>query len=227
MTASAQPNRRSVRLPHYDYAAPGGYFITICTRDRAPLFDDPRAARIVNAAWDDIPSHHPSVEIDAFVVMPNHVHGVLFLAASDVERTRAQQVAPLQRPGVADAGGASDVVRPRAQRVAPLQRSRPHLAGGSLGAIVRAFKARVTRDVRAALGSDVNVWQRNYHEHVIRHETALTRIRQYIVDNPARWEFDHENPLGCLDQAERDFATWLSGAPSTRDLVVSEMDVAQ
>jgi REP element-mobilizing transposase RayT len=206
------PNRRSVRLPHYDYAASGGYFITICTGDRAPLFDDPRLRTIVETAWNDIPSHHPSVEIDEFVVMPNHVHGVLFLGASDVERTRAQRVAPLQRTGVhlAPGAGASGADRARAQQVAPLQGSRPHLVGGSLGAIVRAFKARVTRDIRAALGSDVTVWQRNYHEHVIRHEAALMRIRQYIVDNPARWEFDYENPVGRADQIEREFRDWLS-----------------
>jgi REP element-mobilizing transposase RayT len=180
------PNRRSVRLPNYDYATPGGYFITICTQNRNVLFDDARLRAIVETAWEDIPNHHPDVEIDDFVVMPNHVHGVLFLAAAEPKQARAQQVAPLRQTAI---------------RVAP----------GALGAIVRAFKARVTRDVRAALGSDVTVWQRNYHEHVIRHESALRRIRQYIVDNPERWEADAENPVGRPDQAEREFSDWLRG----------------
>ena len=211
MTAPAQPNRRSIRLTHYDYAMPGGYFITICARDRQPLFADPRTARIVNAAWADVPGHHPHVEIDEFVVMPNHVHGILFLGASDVEQRRAQQAAPLQRSRPRVDPGAPGVTDARAQQAAPLQRSRPRVDPGALGAIVRSFKARVTRDVRAAMGFDVAVWQRNYHEHVIRDERSLHRIRQYIIDNPARWEFDRENPAGRPDQAEGAFADWLNG----------------
>lgn len=178
------PNRRSIRLPHYDYTIAGGYFITICAHDRQPLFVDARTARIVRSAWDDIPSHHAHVDIDQFVVMPNHVHGVLFLRASVPERERAQRVAP--RP-------------PHKRQLAP----------GALGAIVRAFKARVTRNLRAEVGSDLLVWQRNYHEHVIRDEPSLQLIRQYIIDNPARWAFDHENPIGRPDAGEREFTAWL------------------
>ena len=185
-TMTALPKRRSIRFKDYDYTTSGGYFIAICARDREALFDDERLRAIVETAWEDIPNHHANAEIDEFVVMPNHVHGVLFLGASDVEQ-------------------------PRAQRVAPLQRTGPLLAGGSLGAIVRAFKARVTRDVRAALGTDIIVWQRNYHKHVIRHEMALRRTRQYIVDNPVRWEFDQENPSGRPYPVEHDFAAWLNG----------------
>ena len=178
------PNRRSIRLPHYDYTTAGGYFLTICAHNRQPLFVDTRTARIVQAAWADIPNHHAHVELDQFVVMPNHVHGILFLGASERERERAQRVAPL---------------RPYDARLAP----------GALGAIVRAFKARVTRDLRAEMGSDLLVWLRNHHEHVIRDEPSLQHIRQYIIDNPARWAFDHENPAGQPDQVEYQFANWL------------------
>ena len=105
---------------------------------------------------------------------------------------------------------AADAEQTRAQQAAPLQGLRAaHVAPGALGVIVRSFKARVTRDVRAVLGFDVVVWQRNYHEHVIRHEAALLRIQQYIVDNPARWEFDLENPSGRPDRVEHEFAAWL------------------
>lgn len=185
MIAPAQPHRRSIRLAYYDYRTAGGYFITICAANRRPHFDDPRLRQIVDNAWADIPNHHPYVAIDEFVVMPNHVHGILFLEASDAEQRRTQQAAPLQR-------------------------SRPRVEPGALGAIVRSFKARVTRDVRAATGLDVAAWQRNYHEHVIRNEQALQRIRQYIIDNPARWEFDGENPAGRPDGIERDSGDWLN-----------------
>ena len=80
---------------------------------------------------------------------------------------------------------------------------------GSLGAIVRSFKARVTRDVRAARATTDAVWQRNYHEHVIRSEAALKRIREYIATNPARWNSDPDNPRAVIDADETEFAAWL------------------
>ncbi len=181
---TALPNRRSVRLRNYDYSTADGYFATICTAERQPLFANPQLRAIVDAAWHDIPNHHPHVEFDEFVVMPNHVHGILFLGTGDANRERAQ-------------------------RVAPLQRNENQLNPNALGAIVRAFKARVTRDLCVLTGTNILVWQRNYHEHVIRDEDALQRIRQYIVDNPARWAFDRDNPSARPDGVEREFDEWL------------------
>ena len=186
-TTNAAPSRhrRSIRLPYYDYAQGGGYFLTICTHERRMLFENDRIAAIVTAAWEDLPNHHPNVELDEFVIMPNHVHGILILRPAD---DRAQQAAPLQ--GIA-----------------------PAVAPGSLSVVVRSFKARVTRDVRAAAPEIGEIWQRNYHEHVIRNEAGLRRIRHYTHDNPARWAFDHENPVGLPDQAEDEFERWLERQP--------------
>ncbi len=199
MTGSVPPNRRSVRLRDYDYRTPGGYFITICTSGRQALFADLRMRQIIEVAWTDIPNHHPYIEIDEFVVMPNHVHGILFLGDRDATADRAQQAAPLQH-------------------------ARPRVEAGALGAIVRSFKARVTRDLRRLAGSEFIVWQRNYHEHIIRDEGALRRIRQYIVDNPTRWSFDRENPAGRPDAVEREFDYWLSKAAPP---VVGRAEVAR
>ena len=183
MTDISRATRRSTRLRDYDYGASGGYFLTICTDGRKMLFAAPSIKRIVEAAWHELPAHHAHIEIDELVVMPNHVHAILFLMASDGV-DRAQQAAPLPR---------------RTLGVPP----------GSLGAIVRSFKSRVTRDVRASIGREIAVWQRNYYEHVIRNEAALQRIRQYIIENPARWECDRENPSGLADLAEREFDEWI------------------
>jgi REP element-mobilizing transposase RayT len=187
-------DRRSIRLPYYDYAQGGGYFITICTDRRQMFFQDPKIANLVRVAWGDIPNHHPQVQIDEFVVMPNHVHGILILAAGD-ERA----VSPAQR----------------GQQAAPLQGSTPNVAPGSLSAVVRSFKARVTRDLRAASPRIGVVWQRNYYEHVIRNEAGLQRIRQYIYDNPARWSADKENPAATIDRYESDFEEWLGSRSVT------------
>jgi REP element-mobilizing transposase RayT len=149
--------------------------------------------------WEEIPAHFAHVELDAFVVMPNHVHGIMMFTAS----THPIPVIPVV-----------PIVPVGAQRTAPFpaplssRRPRPNVQPGSLGAIVRAFKSAVTQRINAArrrgaaccaptstTGTPTSsVWQRNYYEHVIRNEESLHRLREYIRDNPARWADDEENP---------------------------------
>lgn len=145
--------RRHPRLRNFDYASPAAYFVTACVRDRMCVLGSvaggivrPSAlGRLVAACWRRLPLHHEAVEVDAFVVMPNHVHGIVILPE------RATQVSPLP-------------------------------------VVVGAFKACATRAAGRPL------WQRGYHDRVIRDERELTAIRQYIADNPAAWEADRENP---------------------------------
>jgi REP element-mobilizing transposase RayT len=151
------PPRKSLRLSDYDYATLGAYFVTVCTHDRACLLGEIKngairlseAGRVVAQIWRDLPSHYPNFGLDEFVIMPNHVHGLLV-----IER----------------AGG------------------RP------LSNLVRAFKAFSTREVKAQRMVADPVWQRGYYEHVVRDEADLAVIRQYIQDNPAKWDLDDENP---------------------------------
>jgi REP element-mobilizing transposase RayT len=114
--------------------------------------------RIAATAWNDLPAHYNNVELDCFIVMPNHIHGILMLH---------------------DVGAG---LKP-----APTRHGLPE--------IVRAFKTFSSRQInepRKTVG--VPLWQRNYYEHVIRSEESLNRIRRYILDNPAQWQFDRENP---------------------------------
>jgi REP element-mobilizing transposase RayT len=104
--------------------------------------------------WDELPKNFPGIELDAFVVMPNHVHGIVVLK---------------------DAGAMNRVP--------------------TIGEIVRAYKARCTRDINCLRGAQGQLlWQRNYYEHIIRNEFSLQEIREYIANNPAQWANDHENP---------------------------------
>jgi putative transposase len=163
----ARRHRQSIRLPHYDYTQAGAYFITIVTYQRELMFEDPILRKIIETFWQCIPLHVPRVKLDAFVVMPNHVHGILWLIDT----------------------GLSDWTRDSAAS------TQAHLLPGSLGAIVGNFKSITTRrinQVRKTPGQPV--WQRNYYEHVIRHDQELNAIRQYIIDNPANWIQDTENP---------------------------------
>jgi len=180
-----RPGRRSIRLRDYDYTAPGAYFVTICTHHGQCIFDDPFLRSVAEAGLRDIPRHAPHVNLDAWVVMPNHVHAILMITdtvgARHSQVSRSVQDSPDQP---------SDPSAPSAVRgnASPLQ-------PGSLGAIVGNFKSVAARRINTQRGSPgARVWQRNYYEHIIRNDRALQRIRGYIANNPACWDADVENP---------------------------------
>lgn len=149
-------NRKSPRLPGYDYTLPGGYFITINTKGGARFFGDiengviehTATGRIAAACWQEIPTHHAHATIDAYIVMPNHVHGILWL---DEDAT---------------------------------------LNNTALGIIVATYKSAVTRAVRQVRCHEGPLWHGRYHDHIIRTNESLERIRAYIAENPARWSED-------------------------------------
>ena len=189
MRSSTIHRRRSLRLKGYDYTMAGAYFVTICTQDRACLFGDVaagamvlnEAGQMVAALWDGIAARFSSVEIDQFVVMPNHLHGILVLPDADTSGAPTRVA-----PTIGGPVGAPLVVAP--------------VTGLRLGDVVGAFKSLATvgyiDGVKATGWPEFRgrLWQRSYYEHIIRDETALNRVRRYIDDNPARWEFDDENP---------------------------------
>lgn len=174
----------STRLPNRDYAANGGYFVTICTRDRARFFgnvmtDEMHLSQIGQVAqqfWAEIPKHFEDVHIDAYVIMPNHVHGIVVIDRPPNVETR--HVASLQQP----------TTQPIDQfnKFGPLKR-------GSLQAIIHAYKSSVTRWCRKN-GQEHFSWQERFYEHIIRQDGSLDRIREYIINNPAKWKDDKENP---------------------------------
>jgi REP element-mobilizing transposase RayT len=167
--------RRSIRLKGYDYATPGAYFVTICTYRRELLLGHVEdgvvrlngSGCLVQAAWEDLPNHYSNILLDAFVVMPNHIHGVLVLK---------------------DEGASSDRRRVGAGfKPASTRRALPEM--------VRGFKTHSARRVNDLLRTRGRpVWQRGYYEHVIRDDASLNRIREYILHNPESWAIDRENP---------------------------------
>jgi len=178
------PNRHSLRLREYDYGATGTYFVTVCTKDRLSLFgeiDDGKMVlnalgAIVAACWSDLLHHFPNIQLDCFIVMPNHVHGLIEITDERSENpVGAQHAAPVPS--------------------APMHHLGRNVQPGSLGSIVRSFKAASTRRINLLSGAPgATIWQRNYYEHVVREESELQRVREYIVNNPARWAEDEENP---------------------------------
>jgi putative transposase len=204
MAFQSARQRRSIRLPDYDYRCSGAYFVTICTQERAIVFDDPAIKRGVELALLSVGRYCRPASIDEFVVMPNHVHAIIWISH---ERIQARGVGaqhtpkagphlakhdhPVAKPRQVDACAAP--LRDDSPRAAPL--SAPRVAAGSLGAIVRAFKSTSAKRVNAMRNTPgAPVWQRNYYEHVIRGDDDLARTRQYIRDNPAKWADDPDNP---------------------------------
>jgi putative transposase len=181
-------HRRSIRLKGWDYSQAGGYFITICTRDRACLFGNVRdgqmrmndKGRIAHSEWFKTAELRSSVRLsdDEFVVMPNHIHGIIWIV-DDVGATR--RVAPID-----------------------MRANNPHSPqSGSIGAIIGQYKSAITKRINALRGTrGSSVWQDNYYEHIIRNEKSLNCIRQYILDNPSRWAFDSENPAATSPEAD-------------------------
>ncbi len=166
-------NRRSIRLNGYDYARAGAYFVTICTHRRECLFGDVvngemrlnNARRAARQCWNGIPDYFPNVRLDEWVIMPNHVHGIIFIIVG------ANNHSPLPTNAT----------------------SRPRGTSKTIGSIVRGFKIGVSKWMRKHT-SVHNVWQRGYYEHIIRTDESLNRIREYIINNPLQWALDRENP---------------------------------
>ncbi len=184
----ARHHRQSIRIPGYDYASPGAYFVTLVTKDRACLFGQV-AGDVMNLSeqgcmarqcWNAIPQHFPHVELDAYVVMPNHVHGILVLHdQTDKTGGAAARRGTIYRAPTRTAEGFQKPVV------------------GSVATIIRTYKAAVTRLVARQYGGVPRIWQRNYFEHVIRDDVEWNRIRLYIEGNPSCWAEDDENQQLC------------------------------
>ena len=185
--------RRSIRLNGYDYSQAGLYFITICCEDRICRFGEiennemilNNGGKIADECWIEIPKHFPNVVLHEHIVMPNHVHGIIELTnATDVgvenfqplpnntnNTVGAENFLPLQRN--------DEIKRNEFQKMIPR----------SVGSIVKGFKIGVTKWFCA--NTDIEtIWQRNYHEHIIRNEQSYQTISEYIINNPLKWNDD-------------------------------------
>ncbi len=211
-------HRRSIRLPGYDYAQAGAYFVTLCTQGRECLFGNVvdgvmqlnDAGLVAEKCWLEIPMHFPRVVLDAVIIMPNHVHGILVITDSTVVGANnhspvgANNHSPVGAKNLSPVGANNHSPLPSplrsgtsannhspvgAENFPPL----PSGTSGTIGSVVRGFKIGVTKWMRQNTPY-FDVWQRNYYEHIIRNEESLRRIREYIVNSPLQWMLDRETP---------------------------------
>jgi len=183
------PNRRSIRLQGYDYSGEGLYFVTICVQDMKCLFGKVvdgevilnDAGKIAKQCWLDIPTHFPHVTIHEFIIMPNHIHGILEIT---------------QSVGVNNHSPDKDDI--------PSFKS----PSKTIGSVIRGFKIGITKWFRnnqrtnnySSLKPTKSIWQRNYYEHIIRNNTSYMNIAKYIQSNPENWVTDDYYSLtdNCL-----------------------------
>jgi len=177
--------RKSIRLPGYDYSRAGAYFFSICTKDRKCLFGKivnqemvlNNAGSMITNIWNELPQRFPNIELIENVIMPNHIHVVIAIVGVPLVGTLKT---------VCDSPKRAD--------------TRPAPTAG-LGDIISAFKSISTHEYIKGVKQHGwtpfpgKLWQRNYYEHIVRNEKELTRIREYIRNNPAQWDTDKDNPF--------------------------------
>jgi len=190
-------DRHSIRLNRYDYSQTGTYFITILAYKRQFLFgeiiDDKiklnKLGKIVKSCWLQIPQYNPRTSLDEYVIMPNHIHGIILIPKDLV---RAQETEP--RPKLLEAGAQSLEPLPNNACIGIQHNKFQKIIPKSIGSIIREFKASVTKWSRDN-NLDYTVWHRNYYEHIVRDEGDLFRINEYILNNPPKWTEDQGRPL--------------------------------
>ena len=190
-------HRRSIRLKGYDYSQAGAYFITICVMGRQHLFGQVvnkemilnQLGQIAYNEWLNTPQLRPNVSLDVFVIMPNHIHGIILINDMDAPG-KGESNSPLilnepstpqmNSPLILNEPDTGECNSPRREFKSP---------SNNIGAIIRGYKSSVTKQINS-LNYDSFAWQRNYYEHIIRNDLAYQRISAYIINNPSKWNED-------------------------------------
>ena len=180
-------HRQSIRLKGYDYSQSGSYFITICARERECIFGEIKEGKtilshlgqLVEQEWLALPHRFPHIDLDEYVVMPNHFHGIIHIVGAGLASAQiasAQIEEPQSTPEQLDTA--------------------PHIS--TLGDIICAFKSLVFKRHYDLIRNNhldevAKCWQRNYWERIIRNHQEYNNIQNYIITNPERWSRDSDN----------------------------------
>lgn len=198
-------HRRSIRLKGYDYTQPGYYFITICTQNHVCLFGEIRDGEIIlnqygqitHNEWMKTADIRPNIELGPFVIMPNHIHGIIIIKykhqlnsnrGNSARRGTAHHcTGTVHRAPTTIYKIATELTQKNEQFGKPISNSIP--------TIIRSYKSTVTKQINQLRNTPgIPVWQRNYWEHIIRNEQSYLKISEYIETNPARWHDDRFHP---------------------------------
>ncbi len=198
------PQRKQLRLKHWDYATPWWYFVTICTQDRKCLFGDVvdgkmilnDAGKMVERVLSKLSTKFP-VELDQTQIMPNHIHTIIIVTGHLVRSSHSAT----QNVGAGFIPARSEDEKNTTKRAATR-------AAPTLGNTIGSFKSLTTNEYIRGVKNDgwesfnKRIWQRNYYEHIIRNERSLDELRIYIGDNPRKWDEDRNNPKNFCQQPQ-------------------------
>ena len=168
------PNRKRIRLKDYDYSKPGNYFVTINTKDdilqlssiKKERIELSEAGKIVDNAWIELPKHYTNCELDEYIIMPDHFHGIIKL-----NECREMFV------------------------TISAKNEKTNRTNHGLPEIIRGFKTFSSKAINEKIKPDQKFrWQKSYHDRIIRNEYELNNVRKYILENPINWEYDKNNP---------------------------------
>ena len=193
---------KSTRLENWDYSHSGVYSVTICAKDRQSFFGTienghmqlSSIGEIVKQYWNKIPKHYPCVTLDEFIIMPNHIHGIIIIDKNHNVET--------PQWGVSTWGVSTSMATPPAPSMTTTARNttqtktggrNPKWQPNSLGSVINQFKSICTKHIHRTVNPRFQ-WQSRFYDQIIRNEQSLQRMREYIQNNPARWECDRNNP---------------------------------
>lgn len=193
-------NRKLLRLKNYDYSTDGAYFVTICAQNHEHFFGEienrngqkfltkTAIGKIAEKCWQEIPDHFPDTKLDESIVMPNHIHGIIWIENEIKNRDR-----PV---GNAFVGNKIFCSLPRERRETKNKIPWQTKLSRSLSSIIRGFKIGVTKWCHDKEQKNLSLdfaWQKSFHDRIIRDDAELNRIRDYIFLNPENWETDRNN----------------------------------
>jgi len=210
-------HRRSIRLKGYDYSQAGAYFITLCTHNREHLFGEVVSGnmilneygKVASNEWAKTPEIRPHVALDVFVIMPNHMHGIIIINGRG-ESHSPHNVDPPYTANIGESHSPHNINPPYTANTGELHSpgldlpgntnqsdpankgecdSPPRSPSNTIGAMVRGYKSAVTKQINLLRPGGI-IWQRNYYEHIIRNEQAYQTISGYIINNPLQWQED-------------------------------------
>ncbi|HPN45452.1 MAG TPA: hypothetical protein PLP19_18315 [bacterium] len=196
-------------MKNWDYSSPGYYFFTVCSKNRINIFGEiinnqlsiNAAGKIVWDCWYDLPNHYPNLVLDEFIVMPNHIHGIICIIDNDhpnnigvgdkFVETGLRPVSTIDGP-VSTIDGPVSTDRP----VSTTNTNKKNTTHG-LSEFIRALKSFSARRInKLDPGCANSIWQTRFHDHIIRNHDELCRIREYIKNNPVNWHKDDLNETG-------------------------------
>ncbi|MFH1798131.1 MAG: transposase [Candidatus Omnitrophota bacterium] len=202
---------KSNRLKEWDYSCEGMYYVTVCTQNKELHFGSiengkmelSEIGKTAREYWLQIPKHYPFVELDEHIFMPNHVHGVIVINENTrrdaIHRVSMKDEMRKRRDAIHRVSMKNKTQKDRdaMNRVSTggiTNKHNPMLNPNSLAAIIRWYKGRTTFEINKLQNNNLFQWQPRFYDHVIRDEKSLDEIREYIQNNPLKWELDRNNP---------------------------------